>query len=128
MAGKKLTVAKKAALDTEKTEVVEVPEVYKKPKQAIESVKAEDIEGDVVEEFTQQLSIFGQLIYNASNEDVTLIVDNLGFGDIYVSDKNDVRVGNESQRLLYKEQRAFKAQQLFLISASQPVASIIEIK
>jgi hypothetical protein len=87
-----------------------------------------DMEGDIVDEFTQQLSIFNQFIYNARNEDVTLIVENLGFGDVYVSDKANVRIGDESQRILFKEQRAIKASKLFFTSASQPVVSILEIK
>lgn len=85
-------------------------------------------DGEVVAEFTQQLSIFGQFIYNARNEDVTLIVENLGYGDVYVSEKANVRVGDQAHRLLFKEQRAFKAKKLFMTSASQPVVSVIEIK
>lgn len=88
----------------------------------------DEVQGDVVEEFTQQLTIFGQFIYNARNEDVTLIVENLGYGDVYVSEQPDVRVGNEEQRLLFKEQRAFKASRLHFTAGSQPVVQIIEIK
>ncbi|MCK6076918.1 hypothetical protein [Paenibacillus silvae] len=93
-----------------------------------ETVSLDDLEGEVVAEFTQQLSITGQFIYNAQEEDTTLIVENLGFGDIYVSDKPNLQVGNEEQRLLFKEQKGFKARKLFMTSSSQPVASIIEIK
>ncbi|KGP82439.1 MULTISPECIES: hypothetical protein [Paenibacillus] len=100
----------------------------KAPEKETETVSVDGLEGDVVAEFTQQLSIFGQFIYNAQEEDTTLIVENLGFGDIYVSDKPNLRVGNEEQRLLFKEQKAFKARKLFMTSGSQPVASIIEIK
>lgn len=129
--------------EVKKEEVTEAPkapektpeEAPKAPEKAAEEtpktdeeVKVEDVDGDVVAEFTQQLSIFGQLIYNAQEEDSTIIVENLGYGDIYVSDKPNIRVGNEEQRLLFKEQKAFKAKKLFLTSASQPVASIIEIK
>ncbi|MCM3132937.1 hypothetical protein M3629_09075 [Paenibacillus polysaccharolyticus] len=94
----------------------------------IETVSLDGLEGDVVAEFTQQLSITGQFVYNAQEEDSTLIVENLGFGDIYVSDEPNLRVGNEDQRLLFKEQKAFKARKLFMTSGSEPVASIIEIK
>lgn len=87
------------------------------------------VNGEVVAEFTHQLGIFNTLIYNVRNEDATVIVENLGFGDIYVSDKETVRVGEESQRVLFKEQKVFKGvKKLFLISASQPVVSIIEVK
>lgn len=94
----------------------------------VEAVDA-PVDGEVVAEFTHQLGIFNTLIYNVRNEDVTVIVENLGFGDIYVNDKENVRVGEESHRVLFKEQKAFKGvKKLFLISASQPVVSIIEVK
>lgn len=121
-----------------KTAAEKAAEVAKTPKKAtVKESKADktytkdnlaDMEGDVVDEFTQQLSIFNQFIYNARNEDVTLIVENLGFGDVYVSDKDNVRIGDESQRVLFKEQWAIKASKLFFTSASEPVVSILEIK
>ncbi|MWV43102.1 hypothetical protein GRF59_05615 [Paenibacillus sp. HJL G12] len=91
-------------------------------------VNVEDLDGEVIEDFTQQLSINGQFIYNARNDGVILIVENLGFGDVYVSDKPYAKVGEESHRLVFKEQRAFQTDQLFFTSASQPVVSIIEVK
>lgn len=95
----------------------------------VENTPVEEVDGEVVAEFTQQLSIFNNFIYNARNEDVTLVVENLGFGDIYVSDKTNVRVGEAAQRLLFKEQRVFKGvSKLFFTTASQPVVSIIEVK
>lgn len=90
--------------------------------------KMEELEGDVVAEFTQQLSISNLFIYNARNEDVTLVVENLGYGDIYMSDKSDVHVGREDQRLMFKEQRAIKTSKLFFTSVSHPIVSIMEIK
>ncbi|WP_339783765.1 hypothetical protein NSQ38_19965 [Paenibacillus sp. FSL R7-0313] len=95
---------------------------------ATDDVNVEDVEGDVVAELTQQLTMFGQFIYNAQEKDTILIVENLGYGDIYVSDKHNPRVGNEDQRLIFKEQKAFKAGKLFMISASYPIVSVIEIK
>lgn len=93
-----------------------------------ENMKVNELEGDVVAEFTQQLPNYGQLIYNIKEDGATVIVENLGFGDVYVSDEPDVHVGNEEQRVLFKEQKAFKAKKLFLTSVSKPVVSIIEIK
>ncbi|WP_434750841.1 hypothetical protein [Paenibacillus amylolyticus] len=100
----------------------------KAPEVKTDTVSVDGLEGDVVAEFTQQLSNSGQFIYNAQEEDTILIVENLGFGDIYVSDKPNLRVGNEDQRVLFKEQKAFKTRKLFMTSGSQPVVSIIEIK
>ncbi|MFF2889449.1 hypothetical protein [Paenibacillus sp. NPDC057967] len=134
MARKRLTAAEKAALEAEKM-AKKAPDVSNETEQVTEKVpakdkkvKVEEVNGEVVAEFTQQLSIFNQFIYNAKEADSTLIVENLGYGDIYVSDKPDIRIGDEEHRLLFKEQKAFKAKKLFLTSASQPVASIIEIK
>ena len=97
--------------------------------QVKEEPNAEELNGTVVAEFTQQLANFSQFIYNARHEDVALVVENLGFGDMYVSDKDNVKVGNKDQRLLFKEQRVFKGvTKLFFTSASQPIVSIIEVK
>lgn len=98
-----------------------------KPK-ATDDVNVEDVEGDVVAELTQQLTVLGQFIYNAQEKDTILIVENLGYGDIYVSDKRNPRVGNEDQRIIFKGQKAFRARKLFMISASYPIVSVIEIK
>ncbi|WP_151734127.1 hypothetical protein [Paenibacillus tengchongensis] len=87
-----------------------------------------EVDGQLMGEYIQQLSGSGPLIYNARHEDVTLIVENLGYGDVYASGSDDVKTGNESQRMLFKEQRAFRTRKLFLDSASQPVISILEIK
>ncbi|MGQ8871896.1 hypothetical protein [Paenibacillus sp. TSA_86.1] len=121
--------AAESPADTKKKAKLEVlAKAPKAPEVKTEAVSVDGLEGDVVAEFTQQLSISGHFIYNAQEEDTILIVENLGFGDIYVSDKPDLRVGNEEQRLLFKEQKAFKAGKLYMTSDSQPVASIIEIK
>lgn len=105
--------------DNDEVVIVEEPKV---------TIEAQKETSEVVAEFTQQLSIFSKLIYNRRNEGATLVVENLGYGDVYVSDKADVLVGNESQRLLFKEIREFNSDKLFLTSASQPVVSIIEVK
>ncbi len=93
-----------------------------------DSPGVEGVKGEVVAEFTQQLAGFGQFIYNARHSDATLIVENLGFGDIYVSIEPDVHVGDEDKRLLFKDQLAIQGNKLFIVSASEPVVSILEIK
>lgn len=92
-----------------------------------ESVAVDDLDGEVVSEFVQLLSSSGQFIYNTRHEGAALIVENLGYGDVYVSDKPEVKVGAEEQRLLFKEQKAFKAGRLFFAAASEPVVQIIEV-
>lgn len=92
-----------------------------------EPVAVDDLDGEVVSEFVQQLSSYGQFIYNMRNEGATLIVENLGYGDVYVSTNPEVKVGVEEQRLLMKEQKAFKADRVFFTAASEPVVQILEI-
>lgn len=108
-----------------------VADEQKAEKPVVEDAKEAkvDIDGEVVAEFVHQLGIFSDFIYNVRNEDVTVIVENLGYGDVYVSDKANVRIGDENQRLLFKEQKVFKGvTKLHFTSASQPVVSIIEVK
>ncbi|ALA07157.1 hypothetical protein SECTIM467_27 [Brevibacillus phage SecTim467] len=126
---KRKTAEEKAAEVKEELKVEVKEESKTKEPKAKAKTEADEVQGSVVGEFTQQLAIFSKFIYNARNEDVTLVVENLGFGDVYVSDKDNVRVGEESQRVLFKEQRIFNGtQKLFFASASQPVVSIVEVK
>jgi len=83
---------------------------------------------EVVAEFTQQLLSNHKFIYNSQYKEATLVIENLGYGDIYVSEQSDVSVGQEFQRIIFKEIREFQASKLFMISNSQPVVSIIEVK
>ncbi|WP_018884217.1 hypothetical protein [Paenibacillus massiliensis] len=92
-----------------------------------EPVTVEELNGEIISEFVQQLSSYGQFIYNTRNEGVTLVVENLGYGDVYVSTNPEVKVGVEEQRLLMKEQKAFKVDRVFFTAASEPVVQILEI-
>lgn len=92
-------------------------------------VRIEDVEAsEVVAEFVQPISSFNQHIYNGKADDSILIVENLGYGDIYANAEGNAVIGEESQRILFGEQKAFKGGKLFLTSASQPVAAIIEVR
>ncbi|MHA7966998.1 hypothetical protein ACX93W_23055 [Paenibacillus sp. CAU 1782] len=92
-------------------------------------VRVEDVEAsEVVAEFVQRIFSYSQHIYNAKADDSILIVENLGYGDIYASAEGNAVIGEESQRILFGEQKAFKGGRLFLASASQPVAAIIEVR
>ncbi|MGG4144828.1 hypothetical protein ABEW34_17065 [Paenibacillus algorifonticola] len=90
-------------------------------------INMDELDGEVVAECTQQLVGSGLFIYNAHHPNASLIVENLGFGDVYVSDREDVSVGADSMRLLFREQLAIRANKLFFTSNSQPVVSIIEV-
>lgn len=86
-----------------------------------------ELDGEVVAEFTQQLVGSGLFIYNIHHPNASIIVENLGFGDVYVSDKEDISIGADSLRLMFREQLAIRANKLFFTSNSQPVVSIIEV-
>ncbi|MBD8498896.1 hypothetical protein [Paenibacillus arenosi] len=84
---------------------------------------------EVVRETTHQLLSHSQLIYSIFHADAAVVVENLGFGDVYVSDAPNVEIGNEQQRLLFKEQRIFNGvAKLFFATGSEPVVSILEVK
>jgi hypothetical protein len=92
------------------------------------NLDVETVKGEVVAEFTQQLAGAGLFIYNARYPDATIIVENLGLGDVYAGSEPDIYVGDESKRLIFKDQRIIQGNKVFIISASEPVVSIIEIK
>lgn len=91
-------------------------------------IPVDDVEGEVVEEFVQQLTREGCFIYNTRHDHATVIVENLGYGDVYVSEDPNARAGTDSHRLLFKEQIAYKTRKLFFSSPSEPVVSIIEVE
>ncbi len=92
--------------------------------------KEQDVEeaGEVVSEITLQLAIYNKVVYNTKHKGAKLVVENLGYGDVYVSTEDDVRVGDESQRLLFKESKELKADRLYMLAGSQPVVQVLEIK
>jgi len=86
-------------------------------------------EAEVVFETTHQLGIFSDYIYNARNYDVDIVIENLGYGDVYVNERGLAKVGDVSQRLAFGESRTFKdAGKVYAASASQPVIQILELK
>ncbi|MCY7861134.1 hypothetical protein [Bacillus haynesii] len=101
------------------------------PKEVGESsdtTEGSDINGNVAEETTIQLSIFTEFIYHVKNEEATLKVENLGNGDVYVS-MGKVNVGDKAQRLLKGESRVFEGTGVVnFMAASQPEVKITEIK
>lgn len=87
------------------------------------------VEGDVVRETNQQLGIFSDYIYNVKHKDAVLVVENLGYGDIYVSSEGLAKVGQGNQRILFGESVKFEGvERLYFTSASQPVVQILEVK
>lgn len=87
-----------------------------------------DSDKEVVSESVHQLSIFTEFIYHAKNDDVAIMVKNLGNGDAYVS-KGKVRVGDKSQRLLKGESVVIEGTKVInLMAASQPEVKITELK
>lgn len=92
------------------------------------TVGEEESKGEVVRETSQQLGIFTDYIYNVRHLDAAVVVDNLGYGDIYVSTEGLATVG-KSERLSFKETKEFKGvDKLYFTSASQPVVQILEVK
>lgn len=86
-------------------------------------------EPSVIFESTHQLGIFSDYIYNARNYEVDLLVENLGYGDAYVSEKGTAKVGDMTQRLSMGESKLFKGiSKVYAASASQPVIQILELK
>ncbi|MGG1263843.1 hypothetical protein [Brevibacillus laterosporus] len=89
----------------------------------------EDTDKEIVAESTQQLGIFSDYIYNAKHKEVDIIVENLGYGDVYVNVEGLAKVGAHEQRLMFKESRVFQgADKVCVASASQPVIQILEVK
>lgn len=93
----------------------------------------EDIQEELVVEeelssVVHQLGIFTELIYNVRKKGAKVKVENLGNGDVYVSDETP-RVGNKDHRLLTGEVKVFEDETAIrLVAASQPEVKITEIK
>ena len=99
--------------------------VRKKSEKKVEKI---DTKEKIVSEYTHQLRIFSDFIYNTRFDHVKIVVENLGYGDIYVSSNSNVEVGDESARILFRGQKVFEGvSKLHFIAASQPVVSILEV-
>lgn len=109
----------------ETTETNEVSEIIE---DAPTSEESEESNGKVVTETVHQLGIFTEFIYHAKNENVSLKVENLGNGDVYVN-AGKVQVGDKDQRLLKGEGKVFKDVAVVnLMAASQPEVKISELE
>lgn len=90
--------------------------------------KSEEQGGEVVRETIHQLGIFTDYIYNVRDKAAVVMVDNMGYGDIYVSVDGAAEVG-KSERVSFKESKKFEGvDKLYFKSASQPVVQILEVK
>jgi hypothetical protein len=95
----------------------------------VEVVQDSGKDKTVVRETRQQMSIFGMFIYNVVNKDAEIVVENLGYGDVYVNVDEPAKVGVETQRILFKESKTFKGvEKLYFTSGSQPTIQILEVK
>ncbi|MEC4031951.1 hypothetical protein [Bacillus subtilis] len=109
----------------ETTETNEVSEITEDSPTSEESEESND---KVVTETVHQLGIFTEFIYHAKNENVSLKVENLGNGDVYVN-AGKVQVGDKDQRLLKGEGKVFKDVAVVnLMAASQPEVKISELE
>ncbi|MCY8119605.1 hypothetical protein MOC55_11825 [Bacillus spizizenii] len=109
----------------ETTETNEVSEIIE---DAPTSEESEESNNKVVTETVHQLGIFTEFIYHAKNENVSLKVENLGNGDVYVN-AGKVQVGDKDQRLLKGEGKVFKDVAVVnLMAASQPEVKISELE
>lgn len=85
-------------------------------------------EGEVVSVAAHQLGIFTEFIYHVKHKGANVKVENLGFGDVYVSDE-EPKVGNKKLRVLTGEEKVFEGVEVIrAIAASQPEIKITEIK
>lgn len=125
-----------------KQEITSVVEVQSVETETVEEVLEDILEVGAVEtnetvvsselkilcESNHQMSIFNQFIYHVRNKNSDIVIQNLGYGDVYVSNENNASIGKQDQRILFKESKKFTGVEvLFFISASQPVVSIIEM-
>ncbi|MFH7816902.1 hypothetical protein ACG2K5_17815 [Bacillus subtilis] len=109
----------------ETTETNEVSEITEDSPTSEESEESND---KIVTETVHQLGIFTEFIYHAKNENVSLKVENLGNGDVYVN-AGKVQVGDKDQRLLKGEGKVFKDVAVVnLMAASQPEVKISELE
>jgi len=101
------------------------------PEQSSEEVSEDSTETaeEVLSEYTHQVRIFTEFIYNKKHRGADLIVTNMGYGDLYVRADESAKVGAVEDRILFKESRRFEgADRVSVISASQPVVQVLEVK
>lgn len=105
--------------ETKETEPVETKAADK---------SAEQEEKKVVRETSMQLGIFRDYIYNVKYKNVKVVIENLGYGDVYYSTE-DLAVVGKSNRLAFGQLVELEnVDKVCFISASQPVVQILEIK
>lgn len=103
-----------------KLDVKDVQEPVKKESKS-------DSNGEVVNEFTLQLGVFDEYTY-VPNGKSTVIVENLGNGDVYASDLGAV-VGEKSQLIVKGTSKVFKdVAFVSVMAASMPEIKITEKK
>lgn len=130
-----LEKARKASLPSEQEEpkVEEQEETKYTDKQAKTETdsaepEADKSEGEVVRETSQQLGIFKDYIYNVKHKGAKVVIENLGYGDVYYNTE-DLAVVGKSERLMFSQSVTLEGvTQVCFASASQPVVQIIEIK
>lgn len=109
--------------DEEETEEISTEDVNE-----LEKDEETDTEKEVVFENKTQLPIFREVVFPVRNRGVSVKVENLGYGDMYVSEY-ETEVGNEEQLLRTGEKKVFEGVDVVkAISASQPIIKISEIK
>lgn len=83
--------------------------------------------GEVVNEFTVQLGVFNEYVY-VPNGKSTVIVENLGNGDVYASELGAL-VGEKSQLIVKGTSKVFKDVTFVgIMAASMPEVKITEKK
>ncbi|AHC22714.1 hypothetical protein MHB54_05940 [Paenibacillus sp. FSL M7-0802] len=83
------------------------------------------LSSEILSEFAHRMGEDTELIYNARHKGVTIIVGNMGYGDVYVSTSSSRK---SHHRVQFKGKVAFEdTSKLYLTSSSQPVISILEI-
>jgi hypothetical protein len=128
-------MARKSATKAQATEETKVEAVVdnttaeaEKQEKPTKAAAKEEAKGEVVRETVQQLGIFSDYIYNVLHKGAVIVVENLGYGDVYISTDGLAQVG-KSKRLMFKESVKFEGvDKLYLVSASQPVVQILEVK
>jgi len=84
-------------------------------------------ERKVVRETSHQMGIYSDYIYNVRNRNATVVIENLGYGDIYYSEDGLAVVG-KSKRLIFGQTTELEGvEKICFVSASQPVLQILEV-
>jgi hypothetical protein len=84
-------------------------------------------ERKVVRETSHQMGIYSDYIYNVRNRNATVVIENLGYGDIYYSE-DDLAVVGKSKRLIFGQTAELEGvEKICFVSASQPVLQILEV-